>query len=196
MSVAKTRDQKEAQLANIRIIKARFASDGQTFTNCTFNNDTMEIRIYDERYKNKKINNGRKHYDSDDINKMENEINKIHVVASQLIDGEIVGLVKNDGVNDALKNDMLKKFNELKQVDETNSIIIKDDITDGVNEGISEGVTEGTNMEDWLPNNKIESVDEISEDDFVDPDEVYTEHKNIREMLLQGRKNQIVIKKE
>jgi len=45
MSVAKTPDQKEASLANIRIIKARFAQDGQTFRDCKFNNDTMEIEI-------------------------------------------------------------------------------------------------------------------------------------------------------
>lgn len=40
MSVAKTPEQKEAHLANIRIIKARFAADGQTFRDCIFNNDT------------------------------------------------------------------------------------------------------------------------------------------------------------
>jgi hypothetical protein len=50
MSVAKTRDQKEANLA-ISIIKARFAKDGQLFEDCIFNNDTMEIIIEDTRYK-------------------------------------------------------------------------------------------------------------------------------------------------
>jgi len=50
MSVGKTPDQKEAHLANIRIIKARFAQDGQTFKDCIFNNDTMQIIIRDNRY--------------------------------------------------------------------------------------------------------------------------------------------------
>ena len=50
MSIAKTPDQKEANLASIRIIKARFAQDGQTFTDCIFNNDTMQIIIEDKRY--------------------------------------------------------------------------------------------------------------------------------------------------
>lgn len=36
MSVGKTPEQQEANQANIRIIKARFAKDGQTFENCTF----------------------------------------------------------------------------------------------------------------------------------------------------------------
>ena len=56
MSIAKTVDQKDAQLANIRILKARFAQDGQTFENCIFNNDTMEIRITDAKiYRKKKL---------------------------------------------------------------------------------------------------------------------------------------------
>lgn len=50
MSVAKTDDQKEAGQANIKILKARFAQDGQTWENCIFNNDTMEIRITDARF--------------------------------------------------------------------------------------------------------------------------------------------------
>ncbi len=54
MSIAKTSDQKESGQANIKIIKARFAQDGQTFTNAIFNNDTMEIRIVDSRYPSNK----------------------------------------------------------------------------------------------------------------------------------------------
>ncbi len=50
MTVAKTKEQQEASLANIRILKARFAKDGQTFTDCIFNNDTMQIIIRDSRY--------------------------------------------------------------------------------------------------------------------------------------------------
>ena len=50
MSIAKTPDQKEANFANIRIIKARFAQDGQTFMDCIFNNDSMQIIIEDDRY--------------------------------------------------------------------------------------------------------------------------------------------------
>lgn len=45
MSIAKPKDMKETHLANIKIIKARFAQDGQIFNDCIFNNDTMEIKI-------------------------------------------------------------------------------------------------------------------------------------------------------
>jgi nucleoside-triphosphatase THEP1 len=53
MSIAKTQDQKEAGLANMSILKARFAQDGQVFKDCIFNNDTMEIRVTDEYIKSK-----------------------------------------------------------------------------------------------------------------------------------------------
>lgn len=50
MSIAKTDSMKEAHRANIKIIKARFAQDGQMFHDCEFNNDTMSIIIRDERF--------------------------------------------------------------------------------------------------------------------------------------------------
>jgi replicative DNA helicase len=50
MSIAKPDDMKETDMANIKIIKARFAKDGQFFENCIFNNNTMEIRITDKKY--------------------------------------------------------------------------------------------------------------------------------------------------
>lgn len=187
MSVAKTADQKEANLANIRIIKARFASDGQTFTNCTFNNDTMEITIHDDRYKYNKLSRGRKHHDSSDIDKLESNMSKIHVAASQLTEGETIGKHNSDAVNDttndALKNDMLQKYNELKEKENNNDVV-------------NDTETEGTNIKDWLPNEEKEPINDINEEEFVDPDEEYKSHKNIRDMLEQGRRNQQVIKKE
>jgi hypothetical protein len=54
MSIAKTAEQREGgELANIKILKARFASDGHMFRDCIFNNKTMEIRITDPRWNNK-----------------------------------------------------------------------------------------------------------------------------------------------
>lgn len=103
MSVAKTADQKQAGLANIRIIKARFASDGQTFNDCVFNNDTMEIRIEDDRYKFNKLNGNQKHHDSKDIDKMESDLNKMHVAASNYID-DALNRANDDAVNDAVND--------------------------------------------------------------------------------------------
>ncbi len=82
MSVAKTSDQKEANLANISIIKARFAKDGQLFEDCIFNNDTMEIIIEDTRYKFNKL---KKVADEEYIDKIEDSASKlsaIHVALS------------------------------------------------------------------------------------------------------------------
>jgi replicative DNA helicase len=84
MSIGKTPDQKEASLANIRIIKARFAKDGQTFKDCIFNNDTLDIRIEDQRYKNGGIINGVKRYDEKDLNELEEQRKRIVEKSSDL----------------------------------------------------------------------------------------------------------------
>ena len=81
MSVAKTPAQQDANFANISILKARFAKDGQTFEDCIFNNDTMQIIITDSKYP---VKNKLKHYDENDVNKVESTANKMHVVVSQL----------------------------------------------------------------------------------------------------------------
>jgi replicative DNA helicase len=133
MSVAKTKDQKEAQLANIRIIKARFAADGQTFQDCIFNNDTMEIRIEDDRYKSVKMYNGQKHHDETDVDKIENTANKLHAEINKTLEK-----INDDSINssptikDVIMEDMLKKFTEQNKFEgekKTESIILTGDIT-------------------------------------------------------------------
>ena len=100
MSAAKTDDQKEAQLATISIIKARFAQDGQTFRDCVFNNDTMEIRIEDDRYKYAKLYKGQKHHTDEDIDKLESDLNKMHAVASNFSEESLLDKVNSDTIND------------------------------------------------------------------------------------------------
>lgn len=101
MSVAKTQEQKEAQLANISILKARFAQDGQKFEDCVFNNDTMKIIINDPRFKYSKSYKGLKHYDNADS--IESAVNKIHAAVSQsttMHDEEtLISKVNSDSIN-------------------------------------------------------------------------------------------------
>lgn len=56
MSVAKPEDQKDTNLANVRILKARFAQDGQSFKDSTLDNDKMEIILNDFNYGNRYTN--------------------------------------------------------------------------------------------------------------------------------------------
>ncbi len=56
MSIAKPNELDDTYLANIKILKARFAKAGQTFEEVIFNNDTLEIRSVDSGYKKKKKN--------------------------------------------------------------------------------------------------------------------------------------------
>lgn len=106
MSVAKTPAQQEANFANIRIIKARFAKDGQTFEDCVFNNDTMKIIIDDARYRYTKTYKNLKHHDEEDVERLEKKaesLSKIHVTLSQHAEGEILGRVNDVSINDLLE---------------------------------------------------------------------------------------------
>jgi replicative DNA helicase len=118
MSVAKTPDQKEASLASIRIIKARFAPDGQTFKDCIFNNDTMKIIISDDRYVGYKYRNLKK-YGEEELNKLEDKtgnINKMHVLASHVMDEEDSKV----SILSGMESDYLKNFpaEKIKTVNE------------------------------------------------------------------------------
>lgn len=130
MSVAKTQEQKEAHLANISILKARFAQDGQKFEDCIFNNDTMKIIIEDSRYKYSKTYKNLKHYNDEDKSKFdENAKNlmekssslKLHEAISSRED-DLIKIVNNDTVNDA------QKLNDLLYMNRDNSFIEKNQI--------------------------------------------------------------------
>jgi replicative DNA helicase len=113
MSVAKTQQQKEAQMANISILKARFAQDGQLFEDCIFNNDTMEIRIEDDRYKYSKLNKGKKKYGDDDINRVldrASDMSLIHSAVGSLSESASISKVNDETVNDAMRESLLKNI--------------------------------------------------------------------------------------
>jgi hypothetical protein len=142
MSIAKTPDQKEASLANIKIIKARFAQDGQIFKDCIFNNDTMQIVINDERYVGYTYKNLKK-YGEEEINKFEDKaagINLIHIAASQQLDAK-----DEDEFKNALQSDMLKKYleNNPDEIPKTVGEVITE-----VNEGAIGGAIEGPRVVD------------------------------------------------
>jgi replicative DNA helicase len=116
MSVAKTPDQKEAHLANIRIIKARFAHDGQTFKDCIFNNDTMQIIIKDDRYVGYTYGKLKKYGDAE-IDKLEKKTSNLyHTALSNAIPIEPL---KSDSFDKILLNDMANKFKEQQGIKDT-----------------------------------------------------------------------------
>lgn len=113
MSVAKTPAQQEANFANIRIIKARFAKDGQTFEDCVFNNDTMQIIIDDPRYVYTKTYKNLKHYDDADVDKLEDKANKLsgtsamHLAVSQHTEGALIDKLNSNDINGLLQENKL-----------------------------------------------------------------------------------------
>jgi len=53
MSIARTQDQKFHNLANLQILKARFAKDGYVFKDCIFDNNTLKIEGTGDMFKTK-----------------------------------------------------------------------------------------------------------------------------------------------
>jgi replicative DNA helicase len=130
MSIAKTPAQQEANFANIRIIKARFAKDGQLFEDCVFNNDTMKIIIDDPRYRHTKTYKNLKHYDEKDIENLEKKADKLKTTSEGRIHAEI-----------SIRQDELKKIGS----DGINDFLRQNSMPEDKNEGTTEGAIEGTN---------------------------------------------------
>jgi RecA/RadA recombinase len=122
MSVGKTPDQKQSGTANIQILKARFAQDGQQFKDCIFNNNTMEIRTTgDGIIKVNQEQYGKKPVDVDKINsaktnflKIEEDIHKNDVVPKEEIklDLDSKEVLKKLLNIDVPKNEEKNDFNE------------------------------------------------------------------------------------
>lgn len=139
MSVAKTPAQQEANFANIRIIKARFAKDGQSFEDCVFNNDTMEIIIDDPRYRNSKAYKGLKHYDDASslekkMEKLEKENDgKLHATLSEHSEDKIINKLNNEDINMRLRDNAtpeIKTNSEFDAVSDTRKMEMPEKIPD------------------------------------------------------------------
>ena len=153
MSVAKTPEQKEAHMATIRIIKARFAQDGQTFRDCIFNNDTMKIVIEDSRYVNAKVIRGLKKHDTDDIEDMEKKSSelRIHSNINKYADNQPIekddGVTEgvNDGITEGMKNAFGNVLSINKEFDEK-----KEEVNDAVTEPEKEVKRDVNELENML----------------------------------------------
>ena len=217
MSVAKTADQKEAGLANIRIIKARFAQDGQTFKDCTFNNDTMKIIIEDERYplRTKDL----KKHDSDDIDSVEKQRRSIEAKSSDLPlhkaindrENELISKVDKDTIN----NDTIGKYKKVwdkeygdNEKTDTEPILTENTISESFELDTNTGITKTEFIND-VPEVKIDDILEIEEEnkesieekkvELIDPDDQESDNNQVLSILEQIRKNtkgQDVMKKD
>ena len=183
MSVAKTPDQKQSNLANIRIIKARFAADGQTFVDAYFNNDTMEIRIEDDRYP---IKHTLKKHGDEDIDKLETKLEglrlKDEVPTNEEKSTDIIYHEKLSRHLDKHENEILKKINN----DGINGGAV-DGANEGANEGTTEGTTEGVNENPT----DVPTKDEIKPNTEFHP-EVENIHVSGRNDLNHKEKQQLV----
>lgn len=171
MSVAKTPDQKEAQLANIRIIKARFAQDGQTFQDCRFNNDTLEIVIEDSRYANAKPYRGLKKYDSSDVEDLEVKADKTHEIPEE--EKPSMNVILHSHISN-FEEEVIKKANSDTVNDTVNEIEVKNnEQTENVMPEIPERIIDNVFTAATNETVIITDVDEIpiEKEDLLEIDE-------------------------
>ena len=217
MSVAKTKEQKEAQLANVQILKARFAQDGQQFKDCIFNNDTVEIRLENDQYKYSQFNKTVKHHDDKDIDVLESmrlkyeEIKapniELHAAISQHSEDNILSVINNENINNndfkTISNNFENEISVKKEnIELDNCEIINSDviISTEPNENKLEElpiISEKTiiSSEDGVLIQEIVSL-VFNENDLIDPDELENKNNNIYDQLNKLRESQSVIKKE
>ena len=117
MSIAKHKDNRDNDLVNIKILKARFKRDGQEFKDSILNNDTMDIKFNDNNYHGDYHNASIKLASEQALAKLETSMNKIHVVASKLSDGETVGSYSEDiPIDNEPKSLMPRSYDEIMSV--------------------------------------------------------------------------------
>ena len=189
MSVAKTPAQKEANFANIRIIKARFAQDGQTFEDCVFNNNTMKIIIDDPRYRYSKTYKRLKHHDEDSVDKLEKRaegLSKVMAVVGSHGEASSIEKANSETINDLLRankqpegNDDIKPQTDFHPEAESHEKQIKEDAPTGT--------TEFKNIENYhISTSRTDlSPDEVKQVlTFVD--EAITENEGATEGAVEG----------
>jgi replicative DNA helicase len=204
MSVAKTPDQKEASLASIKIIKARFAPDGQIFRDCIFNNDTMEIVIRDSKY----VGDGTKKYGEEEIRKFNEKKTAIdHAIISNAGEKAILADLQNKYIEqiktEAISGDTITKINTVedsdivKQLTNTELIEIEDipivnaiendGVTEGVNEGINEGVQPFPSIAKKIYGTNIEKekFEWTGETINVGTNEIEVKHEDIKPEIVK-----------
>jgi len=131
MSIAKPAKSENDNIANIKIIKARFAKDGHEFKDCIFNNDTLEIRITDDKYAR-----------GLDVSKVsDDDIQNIEEKSLKLVEGFNHGAVAQEAFDHSPTIADLKKQNEdIKENTEFEKP------NEGISEGANEGTSEGANV--------------------------------------------------
>lgn len=136
MSVAKTSDQKEDGFANIKILKARFAKDGQRFEDVIFDNDKVKIEIYDSTSRSKAAN--------------------IPIVTEESVEefNNNLSMLNNKKDNDQLEVKQLNNFNEKEKDIQNNNVIFdsKGDVHDNTKDLIMKKLNEMSENQDFMKN--------------------------------------------
>jgi RecA/RadA recombinase len=211
MSVARGIEQLNTVFANVAILKARFARDGQRFENVIFNNDTLEIRIEDDKFKQMALNRGKKHHDSKDIDKLVSSTNELHSRICQTMDNnDAANDAANDAVKDAVIDDLRKRV--LSKNNETPKIVKEEsteplgiDAQEEISKIMKEESTEplGIDAQELIDTKKTENSDNENQDkisidkiklDSIDLNSLENKESDYHKILIERRENQNVMK--
>ena len=192
MSIAKPDKSDNSHLANMKILKARFAEDGHEFKECIFNNDSLEIRVTDQKYFNGVKT---KKYDDTDAEKMDEKAKRLtegqhHAnISSKVYDysppigsqetqfrlnketEKVINASNSDKSTVSLSGDNKADYSPPKSIPEETGEEIS-----GVDEGNSMGTSIPEEASNSMGNNnhhpeKKHHDKQIKEDDDIDPDE-------------------------
>ena len=106
MSVAKPNEMRDGNLANVKIIKARFAKDGQVFKDSIFDNNTMQITLNDSSYDNKYSKMMR-------VKSTEEQVSNLNGIVGSYEDNSFINVKTENNNNDMLKRLQANKAAEL-----------------------------------------------------------------------------------
>ncbi len=188
MSVAKTPEQKESGLANVRIIKARFAQDGQTFRDCVFDNDSLEIRFPDETVFRAKAMKNLPKQGEDSLNKIENQSQllekasqlKMHESIAKVYDEhKLIEKVNDDAVNEPVID--TESDAEKKKIEEYKTAFDK-----SFNNGGDDVSGDIAPMPDSLKEVIMTDISTNTGKELLDIDETVSEDKNVITIENEG----------
>ena len=184
MSIAKPDKSDNSNLANMKILKARFAEDGHEFKECIFNNDSLEIRVTDRKYlSGLKV----KKYEEDDLEKSNEKASKLAGEYYNKL-GEITGdsgptvgdaptekdldlnesAMKDIGITKTIntnKDESIKSFNDEKNKDDSSKTLVPEEMSEEINE-------------DNFHPEKEHHDNQIKKDSNFDPEEFFNKCKN------------------
>lgn len=170
MSIAKPEELMDTNLANVRILKARFAKGGQSFKDSILDNDEMKIILNDDKYGNRYANAIPKFSDEKRI-ELDNKLIEIRLLEDMKNFTPSIYAVVNDAIipDDQISSETIGdvKFSKYQEIETNEEIIIPVNVINELNiiennnllEILEEPVLDNVNNDIIIEFNNLEGVE-------------------------------------